>query len=566
MDVERQPPIARGWRIFFNTNHANFWYGLIVIGILMRLFGSLISSLHVDTHMHVAYATNFVEIGVFELDWGPARNPFFPDASNPDGAGSDVGWAYAFWHLWLAGWVALFGRSENVIHMSSLCISAVLIFTTWKLTKSRFGKHGALRVTALVAIHPSLVAASINGLQEEAIALFLMLGCAAALSGLDQLKDGRKPFYWATIPLIALIVSMIKGVGTTIPLVGSIIVILWLVMERRFDPEEGMLRKQPILFLSGLAVFVWVALLLPAWLNPSAGWSLSWSVVNLWPFLQAIVVTIVVFGLLWGGIGLLAWPYATSIFRRLKKGDIPSEALHLLLFTWLSFCVIVLFNASFWAHEGSILGMSIFETSSLYYRNGRYVSLLLIPFQWLLLLLVFHSNKIPEDINGDEEAPSPLSTQPIHRDDFTLGAQSGVLLVTILILISMSSYFLFMDEHDAEDVSETVGSILDDEGEFLLVTPPKAGMHRLYEHHMGVDPDLSRDILGHWRSDGHDWKSELSNCSQLNDDSGNLANVSVVVLDPYVDDEMDVGWTQIEESGSEGWRVFTWDGSSPRCQ
>ena len=79
MDVESQPPIARGWRIFFNTNHANFWYGLIVIGILMRLFGSLISSLHVDTHMHVAYATNFVEIGVFELEWGPDKNQYIQD-------------------------------------------------------------------------------------------------------------------------------------------------------------------------------------------------------------------------------------------------------------------------------------------------------------------------------------------------------------------------------------------------------------------------------------------------------------------------------------------------------
>ncbi len=566
MDGESQPVRDSGWRSFFNANHANFWCGLIVIGVLMRLFGSLISALHVDAHMHIAYAINFLENGAFELDWGPSRNPFFPEASNPGGVGSDVGWSYAFWHLWLAGWIGLFGRSESVIHISSLFISAILILITWKLTRSRFGRHGALRVTALVAIHPSLVAASINGLQEEAIALFLMLGCAAALSGLDQLKAGRNPFYWAAIPLIALIVSMIKGMGTTVPLVGSIIVILWLVMERRYNPEGGILRKQPLIVLGGLAVFVWVALLLPAWLQPSAGWSLSWAVVNPWLFIQAIMMTILIFGLLWGGIGLLAWPYAMDLYRRLKVGNIPSEAWHLLLFTWLSFCVIVLFNATFWAHEGSILEMSIIETSSLYYRNGRYVSLLLIPFQWLLLLLAFHAPKMNADVNPEKEVDASSSIQPIHHDNLTLGAQSGLLLVTIIILISTSSYFLFMDEHDAEDVSETVGSILDDEGEFLLVTPPKAGMHRLYEHHMGVDPDLSRDILGHWRSNGHDWRSELSGCSQLNDDSGNLTNVSVVVLDPYIDDEMDVGWTQIEEGVSEGWRVFIWSDSSPRCQ
>jgi len=565
MADESSAPPAAGWREYLDPAGPKFWLGLIGIGVVLRLVGSLISALHVDAQMHAAYAINFLETGNFQLDWGPSRNPYFLEASHPAGEGADVGWTYAVWHLWLAGWIGLFGRSETVIHVSSLVISAVLLFCTWKLTDSRFGRPAALRLTALVAIHPSLVGASVAGMHEEVIALLILLGCFTVLKGLDQHADSDKPVWWAAMIPIAFALSMIKGLGLIVPLVGAVGAILWLLFERSRAEGDGVLQTRPLMVLGWLVLLVWAAFLIPALVDPSPGWALSWVVLHPWPFAQALVLTLLVFGLLWGGVGLVVWPYSRELCARLRAGDLPAGALHLLFFIGLSFSVVVLINASFWAHEGFLLGMSVPRTGLQYWRNGRYMSLLLIPFQWLLLVLAMQRTNLADGEDDADITDSVAADLPRVDDEFTLGAKPQALLLTMLVLFSFAVVALFIDQHDAEEVSEAVGRELGDGGEFLLVTPPKAGMHRLYEFHMGVDADLSHDLLGHWRSDTLDWRAELAGCAAVDEHAGNLSAVTVVALDPEIEDDMGAGWEESDELQQSDWRLYVWTSAQPRC-
>ena len=148
---------VEGW---WSPDQPRFWWSLIGIGAALRLIGALVTPISVDTYLHATYVQNFIDGGSFALDWGPNRNPIYPLASDPDGVGSEIGIRYLVWHLWLMGWILLFGRSSTVLHISGPFMSLVALTTIWVFTSRRYGRDVALRLTAIAALHPFLIASS----------------------------------------------------------------------------------------------------------------------------------------------------------------------------------------------------------------------------------------------------------------------------------------------------------------------------------------------------------------------------------------------------------------------
>jgi len=224
--------------------------------------------------------------------------------------------------------------------------------------------------------------------------------------------------------------------------------------------------------------------------------------------------------------------------------------------------VIIVLNASFWAYEGSIYGMGLLWTMSAYAINGRYMSLLIIPAQWLVETLP----KDEADEPAPDSAPAPFLDLRSRR--------ARVVFVALLMLPLSSAAAIgptFTPDKRGEDASIALGEVIEDEEEFLLVTRTYASMSRLYLLHMGVDANGTRNITGHWRAVETTWVDEIENCT-VREHQGDLANVAVLVLAPEVEEEVGEHWQEVMPENEDatvlpdGWRILRSDSTlADRC-
>ena len=541
------------------TDSHRFWQRLIVVGIIFRLIGALISNVGVDTHLHATYVTNFLQHGVFALDWGPNRNPWNPLASNPSGIGAEIGLRYIAWHGWLMLWILPFGRSGLVLHASGLTLSALLMIFAYRITKRRFGEDAAIRLTAMISIHPAFILGSTYVYQEELMALLMLVSCDALLAGLEQRKNGKLPTRWLIGAAALALFGSTKGTGVVLPLIVGIAVLIWILPLDRFPRWRSIIEKH--WFGTGVMVVLLLGgtMLLEAWLNPSPGWSMSESVRQPWLLIPALFFSTLIFAGFWGVFGLFLWPHLGRFKRAIGRG-LPEGGLHLWMALLIPMTVIIVLNASFWAYEGSIYGMGLFWTMAAYATNGRYMSLLIIPAQWLV-----------ETLPADEtEQTLP---QPINNRFFDLRTSRARVVFVALLMLPLSTAAAigptFSPDKSGEDVSLVLGEVIEDEEEFLLVTRTYASMSRLYLLHMGVDSNGSRNITGHWRAVETAWQDEIENCT-VREHQGDLANVTMLVLSPEVETILDEHWLDVELSDdvklTKGWRILRSDQSlADRC-
>jgi len=537
------------WR---NPDDARFWYSLIGLGLVLRVLGSFVSTISVDTHLHSTYVVHFLQQGSFELTWGPNRNPLYPLASDPSSAGSDIGWRYAVWHSWLMMWIAAFGRSYAVLHVSGLVLSAIMLVTVYLVSRHHFGSTFALRVSTFASIQPALIAGASMAMMEDLMVIYVTLACHFLLKGLDQIQARRWPLWWIGGVPVVWAFGFTKGTGWDMLMIVAASACVWLLLSHHLHRFRSWLIHHPVMGLTSFAATIWSAMLLRAYLSPSLGWSLSESLNMPVRFAYSFGLSLVVFVGLWGFIGLFAWPYVRTLKQRLEKGPLTMRELHLWMLVVLTLSFITLTNASFWCYEGSILGWSVHKTAAIYIHNGRYLSVMLIPLHWCIA--------ISEQSLNSAQKPSeqaPRQPQPIRTTSILGQARPQLMLAVLLIVLPSSSLMAvamaFHPDGEAEDVSIELGDEIEDGESFLLVTRTYASMSRLYLYSLGVDAEGDRNITGHWRSMETPWETELQG-DYHHPLSGSLENVTLVVVAKEVNVSHLDGWVPIDSvSLPDGW-------------
>ena len=543
---------VEGW---WSPDQPRFWWSLIGIGAALRLIGALVTPISVDTYLHATYVQNFIDGGSFALDWGPNRNPIYPLASDPDGVGSEIGIRYLVWHLWLMGWILLFGRSSTVLHISGPFMSLVALTTIWVFTSRRYGRDVALRLTAIAALHPFLIASSAMARQEEFLVILMLCSCWALLKGTDQVVAKRIPWAWLLGAPLTVAYGYTKGTGQTLVLMTMVAGLIWVGLVHMAPAVRRWISDRPYASFSLLMGGVWAMMLIDAARNPSTGWAMSESLAQPGRFALAFVLCLAFYTFVWGLFGLMLWPWRSVVTERIARGGLTLNQLHLMLLITAPFAVTTLINASFWTYEGSVLEWSVLKTAIVYVDNGRYLSLLLIPLHWFIAEI--------ETEDRSDEVPSPPRTAPLASAWATLGrGRPQILTLCIAVMLPISGLaavgMVLHPDHDHEIVSKVIATELEDEEEFLLVTQSLASMSRLYLYHSQVDPDGDRNLTGHWRSMMGPWQDELNGTLQL-EHAGNLSNVTLIVLAPeiLIETENLTGWVELEhEDLPIGWRVL----------
>ena len=540
------------WR---NPDDVRFWYGLIGIGLLLRVVGSFVSTISVDTHLHSTYVVHFLQEGSFELTWGPNRNPLYPLASDPSNGGSDIGWRYAVWHSWLMLWIAVFGRSYAVLHVSGLALSAIMLVTVYLVSRHHFGSNFALRMTTFTAVQPALIAGASMAMMEDLMVIYVTFACHFLLKGLDQIRARRWPLWWIGGAPVVWAFGFTKGTGWDMLLIVAASGAVWLLLSHHLRGFRAWLTHHPFMGLTSFAGTIWSIMLLRASLSPSLGWALSESLNMPLRFAYSFALSLVLFVGLWGFIGLFAWPYIGTVKQRLANGPLTMRELHLWMLVVLPLAFVTLTNASFWCYEGSILGWSVHKTAAIYIHNGRYLSVMLIPLHWCIAIA-----EQELELNQKPLAPAPDQPQE-NRTKSVLGQARPHLMLAVLLIVLPSSSLMavamaFHPDGEAEDVSIELGVEIEDGESFLLVTRTYASMSRLYLYSLGVDAEGDRNITGHWRSMETPWESELQG-HYHHPLSGSLENVSVVVVAKEVNITHLDGWLPIESvSLPDGWLMF----------
>ncbi len=155
---------------------------------------------------------------------------------------------------------------------------------------------------------------------------------------------------------------------------------------------------------------------------------------------------------------------------------------------------IVLYVAALWTYEASIWNAEWPGIVWTMGNNGRYITMLFIPF---VLLLKHLSNQV--DI--------PTYDSP--------GSKIKVVAVTLFILLPLS---LLASVHGqtmwTDEAAEAMN--LGEQEHFLFVSEDTLAMHWLYTFYAPLDAE-EKQITGHWRSIDSSWELDLnSSLSQVN--------------------------------------------------
>ena len=545
------------WRALLDPRQDRFWWTLLGLGIALRFVASIQSGLGVDAHLHAAYTLGWMGEGDFDPGWGPVRNPANPSASDPDASGG-IGARYLVWHAWLALWFILLGSGTTAIHTASAVVSVALLIVTHRLTSRLYDSHAALRLTALVAVHPLLILTAAMGYQEELVALLLLLSCAATLAGLRQLQAQGMPWWWLTGAPLLVAFMLTKGVSWLLVMSAGGAFVGWVMLELIIRSRADLLRRRPVSSVVVLTVLVWASLAAVGLMGDNG--SLSRAIRDPARLAIALPLSALVLAVVWFSIGLLVWPFLPYMSRRLRAGGISTVSLHLLVLVTVPLAIVIWTNAALWAYESTLVGTPVWLMPIRSIQNVRYLSVLLVPVHWLLLQLAHDETGKGSHPPMDVTAPLRIAWRTALRAPGSLARLDGrsvAMAATVLILLPLAATVAFVGEDDTpETAAEQLAAELEPEEEFLLVTGPKSGTHRLYQLRLGLDPEGERNITGHWRSTESDWQTELEVCiSPVS--AGNISHVNHVILTPQAVDIPPIGWTEKTVADlPEGWRLL----------
>lgn len=440
------------------------WKGLLVLGILLNILVCFTSDLGLDTQVKMAVDDNG------SLPWGDLR-PDTLGESDPEDGGQRVV-------------LPLYGLSEAAIKATALLTFFGLIGCLLHWT----GVHSA----AIMSLSPAFIFSIGRGYEEVYLAAFCSLSFIL-LTGIASNKNRILQNFAGG--LIFMLMPYAKGfVNLNFIFFGGLILgllaTLWGEIYARGGEKTRWMSKPHIV---SIVVFSIVSLSMV--ILGIIGYNSTLAILadNPIRYMTAIGFSFLDVVILFTLFGMVAWPFIRpmmSVITSIEDSDIAIMAGYIAgIMT-----AIVLYVAALWTYEASIWNAEWPGIVWTMGNNGRYITMLFIPF---VLLLKHLSNQV--DI--------PTYDSP--------GSKIKVVAVTLFILLPLS---LLASVHGqtmwTDEAAEAMN--LGEQEHFLFVSEDTLAMHWLYTFYAPLDAE-EKQITGHWRSIDSSWELDLnSSLSQVN--------------------------------------------------
>ena len=440
------------------------WKGLLVLGILLNILVCFTSDLGLDTQVKMAVDDNG------SLPWGDLR-PDTLGESDPEDGGQRVV-------------LPLYGLSEAAIKATALLTFFGLIGCLLRWT----GVHSA----AIMSLSPAFIFSIGRGYEEVYLAAFCSLSFIL-LTGIASNKNRILQNFSGG--LIFMLIPYAKGfVNLNFIFFGGLILgllaTMWGEIYARGGEKTRWMSKPHIV---SIVVFSIVSLSMV--ILGIIGYNSTLAILadNPIRYMTAIGFSFLDVVILFTLFGMVAWPFVRpmmSIITSIEDSDIAIMAGYIVgIMT-----AIVLYVAALWTYEASIWNAEWPGIVWTMGNNGRYITMLFIPF---VLLLKHLSNQV--DI--------PTYDSP--------GSKIKVVAVTLFILLPLS---LLASVHGqtmwTDEAAEAMN--LGEQEHFLFVSEDTLAMHWLYTFYAPLDAE-EKQITGHWRSIDSSWELDLNtSLSQVN--------------------------------------------------
>lgn len=476
------------------------WKGLLVLGILLNILVCFTSDLGLDTQVKMAVDDNG------SLPWGDLR-PDTLGESDPEDGGQRVV-------------LPLYGLSEAAIKATALLTFFGLIGCLLRWT----GVHSA----AIMSLSPAFIFSIGRGYEEVYLAAFCSLSFIL-LTGIASNKNRILQNFAGG--LIFMLMPYAKGfVNLNFIFFGGLILgllaTLWGEIYARGGEKTRWMSKPHIV---SIVVFSIVSLSMV--ILGIIGYNSTLAILadNPIRYMTAIGFSFLDVVILFTLFGMVAWPFirpVMSVITSIEDSDIAIMAGYIVgIMT-----AIVLYVAALWTYEASIWNAEWPGIVWTMGNNGRYITMLFIPF---VLLLKHLSNQV--DI--------PTYDSP--------GSKMKVVAVTLFILLPLS---LLASVHGqtmwTDEAAEAMN--LGEQEHFLFVSEDTLAMHWLYTFYAPLDAE-EKQITGHWRSIDSSWELDLNT---------SLSQVNTLVTSPDVTFTPE-GWIVRSSgevdflNGGGEWRVLT---------
>ena len=492
-----------------------FWQRLLIIGLLLNLTVVITSDLGLDTHVRMAAD----EDG--NLPWGHTR-PDDPLASNP----ADVGTVSS-----------PISESETMIKLQSALQMIVLIAIAWMIS---------IRLAALVSIYPTFIFSTGRAYQEVGIAIYATVAVIFLCYYFNRSDEKQKSLTkrWdltgkpihpgfailAGVSLCAIL--QIKGIITMeLALIAGAIIGLMAFISSKYG--TGMIEKTEF-STRGIGITVGGGVMLVMVILGFLGYGGTLSVIGDAPlrYASALIFSILGVMIIHTFFGMMLWPFIPGMWK-IMAGKLDYNSTRNFIIISVFSAAITTYVAALWTYE-SLLWDShwpwVIWTMG---NNGRYISMLMIP--WFLLLSRLKAQ--------DSSLPSLEEPMSLAKP----------LLIAILLILPLSAITAFHGQTMWSDEA-AVAMELDSGEHFLFVSDSDLGMHWLYTFYGPLAAE-ENNITGHWRSDQALWIDDLST---------NLSQVETIVLAPEITDTP-LGWSQSASgqvdllNGGGKWRVLVRD-------
>ena len=483
-----------------NFEDKRLWKGLLILGILLNVIVCFTSDLGLDTQVKMAVDDDG------SLPWGDLRPDITGQSDPSDGGQRTV--------------LPLYGFSEVGIKAAALITFFGLLACLLRFT----GIYSA----AILSLSPAFIFSIGRGYEEVYLAVFCALSFIL-FTGIISTKNRALQNLFGG--LIFMLMPYAKGfVEFDGIVIGGILLAFiatsWNVIQTRI-PEKTQWMAKPQSVSIVVCSLVSLSMLILGLIDYNSTLGIIGD--NPVRYITALAFSILDVVILFTLFGMVAWPFATSMWSAM--GEIEDSDIAMMSgFIFGIMTAIVFYVAALWTYEASIWSAEWPGIVWTMGNNGRYATMLFIP---IVLLLKHLSNHIE----------MPIYDSP--RSKLKVMGLTLMLLLPLSALASVHGQTMWTDEAaEAMNLSE---------GEhFLFVSEDTLAMHWLYTFYAPLDAE-EKQITGHWRSIDSNWEIDLST---------SLSHVNVVVTSPDVT-SLPSGWTVSSTgeadllNGGGEWRVVT---------
>ena len=271
----------------------------------------------------------------------------------------------------------------------------------------------------------------------QGVLLGAVLTGTAALLWHQLQNSGRKGTAWMARPHI---------VGMGVGLAVSMLMVFFGLLE--INPTLAIIGQQPLRYASALAF--------------------------------SILDVVVIFTL----FGMVMWPFVRSTWCVLKEVQDSKLAM---ITGYISgiLVAVVFYVAALWTYEASIWGAEWPGVVWTMGNNGRYITMLFLPF-----IVLMHYVRKHNDVPSLDSPQSKVKATVL----------TVLLLLPLSLLASVHGQTMWTDE-------AAEGMELSQDDHFLFVSEDTLGMHWLYTFYAPLDAE-ENNITGHWRSTNTAWEKD----------------------------------------------------------